>query len=158
MERLPDSWTPRRRLRAAINLAWSTVDAPSVVAFVSPLLDVSPDLERARVLLERVQALPYRPDPPGEWVQTSAETVARGGDCEDLGALLVVSARVVALPARLLWLFQPSLTLDHVTAQVFAGGAWRWAEPTISARLGESPYVAAGRLGTHATLGGKVQQ
>lgn len=150
--RAPDSWTPERRLREALRLAWVEADDPAVVRLVVAASRGTTSEERASIALRAVQALPYRPDPTGEWLQGGAYTATHGGDCEDLAALLAVVLELAAVPARLVWLFQPSRLRDHVTCQALLGGVWVWAEPTLAAGLAENPYRAAERLATTATM------
>lgn len=147
--RLPRSWNPQQRLDATIKRAWSDVSGREFLALLADVLDQPAGLPRAVYALQRVQALPYRPDPPGfDDVQTASETARDGGDCEDLAALLVVLCVCARMAARLLWLYQPTRVRDHVTAQVQVDGAWVWAEPTIRAAWGENPYAAADRIGS----------
>jgi transglutaminase-like putative cysteine protease len=107
------------------------------------------DLDAAACALAAAQAVPYVPDPPGEWFQPVAYTLAHGGDCEDLAALVVALARALGLPARVVWMEEdPRLPLNHVSAQIFARGVWLWAEATVpGARLGEEPHAAVARTG-----------
>lgn len=105
-----------------------------------------------------VQSLPYVPDPPGEDVYQSAdETIARGGDCEDLAVLFVGLVRMLgatqALPlgAKVFFMPRPGAPQDHITALVrLARGPWLWAECSVrGARLGEYPPDAAAREARH---------
>lgn len=122
-------------------------------------------------VVSAVQSLPYRPDPPGRDVlRDAAETLAEGGDCEDKAALVVslvvCGRRLLALEigACVVWIRQRAWPDDHVSAWVWMGrdpsrgagvieqgdepprGAW-WAETTVAAARGESPYAAAARIG-----------
>lgn len=71
------------------------------------------------------------------------------GDCDDSTRALLALFRAVGLHARPATL--PPLDSGrpprHVAAQVQLGGAWRWAETTLRAQLGEHPIAAAQRLG-----------
>ena len=126
--------------------------------------------------LRAVQLLPYVPDVGGDALREPWETIVSGGDCEDLASLLAAlvacGRRVLALPvwAAVVWIVQRSpAPQDHVTAWVWvdsggrnAGGVvgsgvirqgeepptgvW-WAETTVRAARGESPYAAVGRIG-----------
>ncbi len=123
---------------------------------------------------EATQRCGYVPDPPGfDVLRTPAETIAGGGDCEDLSSLFV--ALVVAGHARwalplgacVVWVRQPGAPQDHVSAW-----AWReatrgagellasvmdrgaplpagaeWVETSIAARRGEDPWRALERIG-----------
>lgn len=145
--RLADDLSPLARLNEALRDAWATVDAPVVVAILAPALRLVSSRARVVYLLARVQALPYRQDPGGEWINTSAETATVGGDCEDKAALLAVLCVCAGVPARLLWAYQRRRVQDHVSCQVELDGVWLWAEPTLEgAELGESPWVAVERL------------
>ena len=123
---------------------------------------------------EAAQRCGYVPDPPGlDVLRTPAETLAVGGDCEDLSGLLValvVAAHALwALPvaACVVWVRQPRAPQDHVSAWVWresSRGAGEvsasvvdlgaplpagaeWCECSISARRGENPWAALERLG-----------
>lgn len=148
---LPATLTPAQRLRAAL----VEVSAGGRDAGAAELVGLEglPSRERAARLLARVQRLPFRYDPAGEWVQTAGETLATGGDCEDLSALFAWLAKRAGLTTQIVWISQPSALRDHVCAAVLLDGVWWWAEPTIpGARLGESPYDAARRLGLRGGL------
>lgn len=145
--RVPDAWSPRERLEAALWLARLDARTPAVerlVRLCEPFADAT---ARARAAMLAVQALPYVHDPPGEWLARGAYTAAWGGDCLRLAPLVVAVAECAGVPGEVLWLTQPSAMQDHVTARLCPAGVWRWAETTIrGAHLGESPYAAADRL------------
>jgi hypothetical protein len=113
--------------------------------------------EYAARALRYVQQLPRIPDPPGrERFQSVADTIERGGDCEDKAALLVAlleldSYRSPGTGGMLRWMnLEPFASMNHVTALVtFDGGTtWQWAEPSIrGAVIGEEPFAAANRTG-----------
>jgi hypothetical protein len=69
------------------------------------------------------------------------------GDCDDSERALVVLARAVGVPARLVFFLEEDGQPAHVTAQLWHGGAWEWAETTIAARFGEHPFDALERIG-----------
>lgn len=120
--------------------------------------------------MRAVQSLPYTADPGGDALRDPVETIAEGGDCEDKAALfaslVLVGARLFALPVsvRLVWVVQRGWPDDHASAWTSAGavplqgsgviaqgdeppaGVW-WAETTVAAARGESPYRAVRRLG-----------
>lgn len=151
--RTPDDWTPQQRLDEAVALARADLDAPALRRLRDGAAGLTPPL-RAALILQRVQALGYHPDPEGEWLQSGRETAERGGDCEDLASLFVVLAVAVGVPARVVWIAQPGRRQDHVAAQVHINGRWQWAEASIlGARIGESPYAAAARIGRAPALG-----
>lgn len=110
----------------------------------------APERVRAERVLSLVHRLPYRPDPAGDEVfQDADETIAHGGDCEDLAALFVALARLVGLRTKIVWLNQQihGAALNHVFAQVLVDGEWLDAESSIAgAQLGEAPATAARRL------------
>lgn len=102
--------------------------------------------------LRFVQSLPFRRDPPGgDTYQGTLWTLAYGGDCEDLSALLVQMIAAgearhgFPLATRFTWLERPASTMDHVVAEVsIGGGPWQWLEPSVpGARRGVHPFVAA---------------
>lgn len=73
------------------------------------------------------------------------ETLARGGDCDDLAKLLVAMLRALKRKARLATLGNPPI---HVAAQVWELRGWQWLEATVpGARVGEHPREACRRLG-----------
>lgn len=147
-QRLSGRLDASARLAEALAYGWRGADSAPVVELVSRCLR-APVEARAACALATVQALPYRDDPPGvDEVQSADVTAVEGGDCEDLAALLVVLWEILGVRGRVVWLSQPGAVQDHVTAQAFVAGGWAWGEPTIEgARLGESPYQAAARLG-----------
>lgn len=116
-------------------------------------------VERAAVLLARVQELPYHPDPSGfggDWVRPPCRTLVEGGDCDCLTVLVAALDHAAGLTWRVGWLSQPRATLDHVAAQVFVARAWRWQEVTVrGAWLGESPREAVARLGSASHVYGE---
>jgi transglutaminase-like putative cysteine protease len=138
------------RVRILTELAEEGARDSRVVAFAREAASGSSGAQAAANVLARVQALPYVDEPPGEeWFQPAAYTLAHGGDCDDLVVLFVAAMRVLSVPATVYWITQTGQRLNHVTAQVYLSGRWLWAETTIpGARLGESPYEAARRLGT----------
>lgn len=134
-------------MREALRLARADARDPAVLRLVGYVLPIAAPCGRARAALLMVQALPYVPDPAGEWLQPGAYTATRGGDCEDLASLLVVVAESAGVPGELLWLAQETSIRDHVTTRLLCDGRWQWAEATLrGAMLGESPYVASSRL------------
>jgi transglutaminase-like putative cysteine protease len=141
---------PSTRVSLLDALADDAMLRPSVQQLAT--IGVREDSERARAegALAVVHALPYRADPHGDEVfQDADETIARGGDCEDLATLFVALARLVGLRAKVLWLNQQihGAALNHVFAQVLVDGDWLDAETSIAgAQLGESPANAARRL------------
>ncbi len=107
--------------------------------------------------LAAVQALPYRPDPPGEeWLQPAWYTLrpAVGGDCNNLSIALASVCFALGVPAQVVWITQTGQAINHVTVAVWAANAWRWAEPAVrGALLGESPYAAVARTGAWNVVG-----
>lgn len=94
---------------------------------------------------------PYRPDPPGpDRVHDPAETLANGGDCEDLAILVASVAIAAGCSARLIWLSREitGTASAHVVAQLWDGRGWAWAEACLpGAVLGEHPLLAVERTG-----------
>lgn len=108
----------------------------------------------AEAALRQAQSYTYRPDPPGEWFQTGIETLAVGGDCEDLSVVFVALARLLGLRAELVWITQPHQALNHVTADVLPSGRPLWADASIrGAMVGESPYDAIHRVKAYHVQG-----
>jgi transglutaminase-like putative cysteine protease len=134
-------------------LAEDAMQRPLVRQLAALIPHDAPARSRAAHVLELVQRLNYRPDPPGlEIFQSAEETIARGGDCEDLATLFVALARLVGLRAKIVWLNQQihGAALNHVYARVLVDAQWLDAECSIAgARLGEAPSDAARRLKTH---------
>jgi transglutaminase-like putative cysteine protease len=116
------------------------------------------DLERAAHVLgafqRRVRFVLDASDARGfDTYQTARETIERGaGDCDDAAPLLAAVFGALGLRARLVGMRSPRQAAHspyprHVTTQVWAGGRWLYAEPTLrGAQLGEHPYRAAARL------------
>lgn len=145
--RVPDWWSSQRRVDAALWLARIDTLAPDVVALARWAEPFAGSEARARAALLAVQSRPFTRDPPGEWLARGRVTAARGGDCLRLAPLVVVVAESVGVPGEVLWLSIPDAAEDHVTARLWVGDRWQWAEPTVrGARLGESPFAARDRL------------
>ena len=72
-------------------------------------------------------------------------TLAHGGNCEDLSSALVALLFALGLPARVAWITQRDMPLNHVVVRLEDTG--EWADPSIwGARVGETPYSALDRL------------
>jgi transglutaminase-like putative cysteine protease len=147
---IADTTPPSSRVALLDSLAEDAMQRPLVRQFAALLPHDGPERSRAKRALELVHKLPYRPDPQGlEIFQSAEETIARGGDCEDLATLFVALARLVGLRAKIVWLNQQihGAALNHVFARVLVDGGWLDAEASIAgARLGETPSDAARRL------------
>jgi len=166
--RIPDTYPPRLReqiLDAMANVAASDPTVQELATRLATEADaraqpgqclVPPcsDL-RARAFLRYVQSRPYVPDPEGqEWYAGLVYTIGYGGDCEELASLVVALARVVGIPGEVKWMDQPNHPLNHVTAILFLGGQWMFAEASvIGAQLGEHPQTAATRLAQRSRVG-----
>jgi transglutaminase-like putative cysteine protease len=141
---------PSARVALLDSLADDATRRPSVQQLAALVAVRSSQRSRAQTVLSLVHALPYRPDPAGDEVfQDADETIAYGGDCEDLATLYVALARLVGLRAKVVWLNQQihGAALNHVFAQVLIDGRWLDVESSIAgAQLGESPANAARRL------------
>lgn len=119
-------------------------DEPFDSDAVASVLACAPNVGRAahRYVRQRVR---FR-DEAVETFASPAATMRDGaGDCDDSERALVSLARAAGLPARFVFFLQDGQPA-HVSAQVFDGGAWRWAETTIAARYGEHPFKAMRRL------------
>lgn len=69
------------------------------------------------------------------------------GDCDDVAPLLAALFRSVGLRSAVVGMRPRRARYPaHVSAMVWVGGAWRWAEGTVGAKLGEHPTAAARRL------------
>jgi transglutaminase-like putative cysteine protease len=141
---------PPARIALLDALATDAMKRPLVQQFAAMVTRAGTERSRAQRVLSLVHKLPYRPDPAGDEVfQDAHETIAHGGDCEDLATLFVALARLVGLRAKIVWLNQQihGAALNHVFAQVFVDGRWLDVESSIAgAQLGEAPSAAASRL------------
>lgn len=178
---IPREWTELERLAFFDRRAWVATRDPLVVEVATTLAReaTTPDAALA-ALLEGVQTwVLFTPDVMGAdtWQSPRRTFLRAAGDCEDVSTLLVALARAVRagglwLSARLVWLRQRSRALDHVSVHVAVGGldespvvldegarasgGWRWAEPSVAARLGEDPYAAVARARrADVVLGGR---
>lgn len=108
------------------------------------------------LLLATVQHLPYVADstPDVDEVCDPSVILSRGGDCEDRAALFAALAQAGGWRVRLVWQEQEG-DQDHVTAEVWLGGAWQWCDATVpGAQIGEEPHDAAERTGYMTRLKG----
>lgn len=147
--------SPAERIEVFSRVAQAAIDAPEVVRAAQSCRRRTLE-DTARACLELVQALPYRPDRPGEAddLADPCHALVIGGDCEDLSVLLVALWAAAGLAGRVVWLVQAGASQDHVTAEVFLparrgrAAGWVYGEPTVrGAVLGEEPHRAARRLG-----------
>jgi hypothetical protein len=147
---IADSVTPSTRVALLEQLAADATTAAPVRAMAAMIAQDAAAFVRAESALALVHSIPYRADPAGaEVFQDALETIAYGGDCEDLAVLFVALARSVGLDARVVWLDQQihGSALNHVFARENVDGRWLDAECSIAgARLGEAPGTAASRL------------
>ena len=146
------------RLALLDRMATEAAADPIVRDFAQTDPDQS-DAARAEVLLQRIHRwVPYVPDLAGRDVfRPIVWTLANGGDCEDLSALLVACCRANGLAARLVWLEQQSYApLNHVSAQVLQREAvWQWADASLpTARVGKHPYDVARESHAERVFGG----
>lgn len=180
--RAPDTLSPSQRLYIldghvtdaiadgrVCAIAQAIRDRVLARACVSAHCDLSSEglqMQIAQALLDYVQSLGYRSDPPGqEWYQGVWWTILHGGDCEDLSVAFVSLARCAGLDAALFWITQKGASLNHVSAMVtiggkrlsatwVVGGRYFWAEGTVNgAKIGENPLQAAQRAGQSSHLG-----
>ncbi len=147
-----------------------------------PAVGLTLEVAYLEACLRAVQSLPYHADGAVDCLRDPSETIAEGGDCEDLASLFVAlvtcGRRALGLRgvgALVVWIDQsPDAPQDHVSAWCWVDGAiagrapssgvisrltdppsgvW-WAETTVRARRGESPYAAVERLGVdHDRIG-----
>lgn len=110
----------------------------------------------AAAALRLTQTLPYFSEARDQqWFQPVSWTLAHGGSCGPLSAVLYGLCTLLGVPAEIVWLDQPGEALNHLTVRIFVDGAWYWADPSVrssnpgvpSAVLGENPYDAVRRLG-----------
>ena len=138
---------PASRVALLDALATDAMKRPLVQRLAAMVTRAGTERSRAQRVLSLVHKLPYRPDPAGDEVfQDAHETIAHGGDCEDLATLFVALTRLVGLRAQIVWLNQQihGAALNHVFAQVFVDGRWLDAESSIAgALLGDTPAKAA---------------
>lgn len=82
-----------------------------------------------------------------ETFQAPTATLRLGyGDCDDSARALVGLAGAAGVPGRLAFYIQGGTPI-HVSAQLWKGGAWHWAETTLPAYFGEDPLDCLTRLG-----------
>ena len=97
-----------------------------------------------------VQHLEYHQHPDdntgSDLFQRVDYTITHGGNCEDLASVLVALYANLRLLSQALWIPQPDRPLNHVSVQVRVGNHWEWADPTVNAAFGESPYDAIPRI------------
>ena len=147
---IADTVSPSTRVALLEQLAVDAMTAAPVRAMAAMIDRDAAAFVRAGNALAMVHRVPYRADPAGSEVfQDAIETLAHGGDCEDLAVLFVALARSIGLEARVVWLDQQihGSALNHVFARVLVDGRWLDAECSIAgAKLGEAPGAAAARL------------
>jgi hypothetical protein len=106
-------------------------------------------------VLRAVQSIPYvDPHHDYECMQRTDYTIANGGECKALSAVLVAVARLVGLKADPVWVTQTGLPINHVTSVIYIDGKPEWADASLrGAALGESPWMAVDRLGAQHVIG-----
>lgn len=109
------------------------------------------DLALAAECLNAVQHLEYHQHPDdgtgSDLFQRVDYTIAYGGNCEDLGSVLVALYTHLRFRSIVLWIPQRDKPLNHVSVVVRVRGRWGWADPTVGgATLTESAYQAIKRL------------
>jgi transglutaminase-like putative cysteine protease len=146
---IADTVAPVTRVALLEQLARDATTKPTVRALAALVEATAPEHDRAAQVLALVHRVGYRADPPGaEVFQDADETLANGGDCEDLAVLFVALSAMVGLRAQVVWLDQQihGHALNHVFARVMIDGRWIDAETSIAgATLGQSPGDAARR-------------
>lgn len=88
--------------------------------------------ERPAAILRFCQYnIDYVRDPHREVLEDSAVTLLRGyGDCDAKARVFVALCRASGVVARELPI-RPEYDFPHILAEVFVGGRWRRADPTI---------------------------
>jgi transglutaminase-like putative cysteine protease len=91
-----------------------------------------PYAERPAAILRFCQyAIDYVRDPRREVLEDSAVTLLRGfGDCDAKTRVFVTLCRASGIPAREKPV-RPAEDFPHILAEVYVGGRWRPADPTI---------------------------
>lgn len=153
--RIPDSWPPERRIAYLDGLVRLGLDDGQVCRTANIIADqfsdfsgTDRDLRVGDAILHYVQTkVPYVPDPSDEeWYQGPVYTLAYGGDCEDLAVLVAALARCAGLTSDVYWIEQPAARLNHVVSRIKIGGAYLFADASITtAFLGEHPHDAVKR-------------
>jgi hypothetical protein len=146
--------------------------AQGIIEVVPMVVEYHPD-EQSHLDFYQPVALTIRPH-AGNPVSPLTGRPKGRGDCEDMA--VVFAAIALAVPhvggpqmgGEVEWMPQDGLPQNHVTsiatapASIYANqltqaastlpSGWAWAETTIpGARIGEHPYAALARVGTHAT-------
>jgi transglutaminase-like putative cysteine protease len=106
-------------------------------------------------VLRAVQSIPYvDPNHDKECLQRTDYTIANGGECKALSAVLVAVARLAGLQADPVWVTQTGLPMNHVTSVIYIDGIPEWADASVrGAALGENPWEAVSRLGAQHVIG-----
>ena len=147
----PDVEEGRPMAAARLLQAFADTDAaadpdafdPELLAFLSSLRAQ----ERAAAALQYIQEhVAFREEAGEQFVSPSATLRLGYGDCDDSARALLSLARTLGVRGRLVFFLQDAQPA-HVTAQLWDGRAWRWAEATIAARFGEHPFAAYQRIG-----------
>lgn len=162
--RVPDSWSPQRRieyLEDLVDLGLEDGEVCKTANIIARSFDWETDEQRRQIriadaILHYVQTkVAYVPDPNDEeWYQGPVWTLAFGGDCEDLSVLVAALARCAGLNADVYWIDQPEARLNHVVSRIEVGRAYLFADASITtAFLGEHPHDAVKRSQQFDRLG-----
>lgn len=136
---IPDAASVEERLAVLAGFAERAQTDPTIRQLANSLRGASQRIT-AEHILARVQSVPFVPDPSGEWFSPPLYTLAHGGDCDDLDALLAALALAAGIEARIAYIPFPEEAQDHYSAQLLIDGTWQWAEPTVRyAQLGDAP-------------------
>lgn len=149
------SGTPAERVRAFRAAARAAENAPWCRAVVEHAQRFygTPGAPPVFAILRWFHAhVRYVPAPQNDrgddWFCDPRAVLDRGGDCDQLAALLATLLETAGETTLILWVGQPENDQDHVTVVVWLRGAWRWCEPCVpGARVGEDPWDAAERTG-----------
>jgi hypothetical protein len=88
---------------------------------------------------------------PKETFQSARVTIeSHAGDCDDHARLVYALARVLDIPAELVFFEQQEQPIHVVARLQDSAGVWQWAETTIAADFGEDPHEALARLNLDA--------
>jgi transglutaminase-like putative cysteine protease len=129
------------------NLTASDPGGPLVTAAAAKLAAIEVD-DRGPLVQQFVRGFVLYENEPRETFQTAEVTLRRrSGDCDDHARLVVVLARALGIPARLVILRKDGIPVHAVAQLADRSGVWHWAETTIAARWGEAPLDAKRRLG-----------
>lgn len=124
------------------------------------------DEEAAAVILFCVQQLPFLENPTDRDIYREvSRTIKEGADCKGKTALILAGLWNRGIRGQALWVNQNGFDINHVLGATSfdppsvpdRDAEWKYMEGSIrGARLGESPYQAAVRIGDRRAIGAKT--